>query len=131
MASSLSFEQLKVTINSSPENALSRKDVEHQFKLLREHISSLDIKTVTQVGYCKQVAPDPRGPPKEESEMEDVHVPLPDFAIKCSCQLVAPDPRGPPYKKFEVFDLPVPEFGRFSSERKAYKNIFEKINKFI
>nr|CAD2203087.1 unnamed protein product [Meloidogyne enterolobii] len=68
MASSLSFEQLKVTINSSPESALIHKDVEHQFKLLREHISSLDIKTVTQVGYCKQVAPDPRGPPKEEDE---------------------------------------------------------------
>ncbi|CAK5025529.1 unnamed protein product [Meloidogyne enterolobii] len=48
MASSLSFEQLKVTINSSPESALIHKDVEHQFKLLREHISSLDIKTVTQ-----------------------------------------------------------------------------------
>ena len=66
------------------------------------------------------MAPDPRGPPKEEDEMEDVHVPLPDFAIKCSCQLVAPDPRGPPYKKFEVFDLPVPEFGRISSERKGF-----------
>uniref|UniRef100_A0A1I8BLE7 GlutR_dimer domain-containing protein n=1 Tax=Meloidogyne hapla TaxID=6305 RepID=A0A1I8BLE7_MELHA len=108
--SAMSFEQHKILINSSPERHLLRKHVEERFKLLREDISKLDVKVVERVSRCKQVAPDPRGSPKEEEE--DVHLLLPDFAIKCSCKLLAPDPRGPPYKEFEVVNLLLPAFAK-------------------